>query len=63
VVLTTSLSPADVRRCLLDLIDPAFMPRPIYIVDRIPRTETGKLSQIDLRDLVVAARQAARHVN
>lgn len=36
-------------------IDPAFLPRPLYYVDRLPRNATGKLSREELSRLAEAA--------
>lgn len=35
---------AELRLC----IDPAFLPRPLYLVDNLPRNETGKLARGEL---------------
>ncbi|QAU24697.1 acyl-CoA synthetase [Dyella sp. M7H15-1] len=34
-------------------IDPVFLPRPLRLVDHLPRNETGKLSRADLLDLLI----------
>ncbi|MEE8262819.1 MAG: AMP-binding protein [Gammaproteobacteria bacterium] len=44
---------AQLRQCS----DPVFLPRPIYMVDALPRTEAGKLPRARLQDL--ATRLAA----
>ncbi len=36
-------------------IDPVFLPRPLYLVESLPRNETGKLARANL--LLIAARQ------
>jgi acyl-coenzyme A synthetase/AMP-(fatty) acid ligase len=49
------------RRLLEELrrrVDPAFLPRPLRLVDRLPRNATGKLSAESLRGL--AAKRARR---
>ena len=43
LVVAPGLTPADIRRALGRRIDPAFMPRPLRLVERLPRAETGKL--------------------
>jgi acyl-coenzyme A synthetase/AMP-(fatty) acid ligase len=51
----------SVRRLLVELrrrIDPAFLPRPLKLVDRLPRNATGKLSLDSLR--AAAAEPRAR---
>jgi acyl-coenzyme A synthetase/AMP-(fatty) acid ligase len=35
-------------RALRQRIDAAFMPRPLYFVEALPRNETGKLPQLAL---------------
>ena len=47
-MLTKSLSPAEIRRCLLELIDPAFMPRPIYIVERVVSCDEEQILEFDI---------------
>jgi acyl-coenzyme A synthetase/AMP-(fatty) acid ligase len=58
---------------LRDRIDPVFLPRPLLMVDRLPRNATGKLPQHALRSLADqhmqsrdvrdgARRRARRHV-
>ena len=46
----------ELIEALRDQIDPVFLPRPLRLVDRLPRNETGKLPRADL----VAALHAAR---
>jgi acyl-coenzyme A synthetase/AMP-(fatty) acid ligase len=41
-------------KALADRIDPAFLPRPLYLVDRLPRDETGKLNRQDVLSLMTA---------
>lgn len=45
------MSPADLIELLRQRIDPAFLPRPLLLVDRMPRNTTGKLPQQSLREL------------
>ena len=52
-----SLTVADVVAQLRARIDPAFMPRPLVLVERLPRNPTGKLAHEALRALAAAARQ------
>ncbi|HKT33190.1 MAG TPA: AMP-binding protein [Nitrospira sp.] len=42
----------DIRRALRLSIDPAFLPRPLLVVPKLPRNETGKLPLDALRRLV-----------
>lgn len=43
LVVAPTLTRADVLRVLRERIDPAFLPRPLYLVDALPRNTTGKL--------------------
>ncbi len=60
LVVSRSLGPAEVRAALVPLLDPAFIPRPLLMVEQLPRNETGKLRREDLRALVVAAIESSR---
>jgi len=37
-------------------VDPVFLPRPLYLVDSLPRAETGKLTREALEELVARLR-------
>ncbi|CAJ0693189.1 hypothetical protein LMG19089_01130 [Ralstonia edaphis] len=52
LVVAPGLSAADVLRALHDRIDAAFLPRPLLLVDALPRNETGKLARDVLAALV-----------
>ena len=41
----------DIRQALRTRIDPVFLPRPLLLVPRLPRNETGKLPREALRNL------------
>jgi acyl-coenzyme A synthetase/AMP-(fatty) acid ligase len=41
-----------ILRALAQRIDPAFLPRPLHLVERLPRTETGKLARAELLALL-----------
>lgn len=58
VVVAPSLVKRDVLGALAKRIDPIFLPRPLLLVERLPRNEFGKLSRGALVDLirVLAAR-------
>jgi acyl-coenzyme A synthetase/AMP-(fatty) acid ligase len=49
----------EVLGTLRKQIDPVFLPRPLFLVDRLPRTETGKLPRKAVLELF-AARRAAK---
>jgi acyl-coenzyme A synthetase/AMP-(fatty) acid ligase len=59
MVVAPGLEARDVLRALKSQIDPAFLPRPVYMVPQLPRQETGKLSQSATLELfnTVQARQ------
>jgi acyl-coenzyme A synthetase/AMP-(fatty) acid ligase len=52
------LQPAHIVAALRERIDPVFLPRPLLLVERLPRNDTGKLPQQALQAL--AAELAAR---
>jgi acyl-coenzyme A synthetase/AMP-(fatty) acid ligase len=52
VVVAPTLSAAALAEQLRRRIDPAFLPRPLIIVDRLPRNATGKLPQQALQSLL-----------
>jgi acyl-coenzyme A synthetase/AMP-(fatty) acid ligase len=51
VVVAPSLSVAALTEHLRQRIDPVFLPRPLIIVERLPRNATGKLPQQELQHL------------
>jgi len=52
LVVAPALDEAEVRRRLAERIDPAFLPRPLIRVERLPRDERGKLALTELQRLV-----------
>ena len=52
VVVARELAAAQIMRELRLRIDPAFLPRPLLIVDSIPRNSTGKIPHEAMRTLV-----------
>ncbi len=58
-VVAPHLTATALRRALRTRIDPAFLPRPLVLVDRLPRAASGKLSLDSLRAL---EREYARDV-
>jgi acyl-coenzyme A synthetase/AMP-(fatty) acid ligase len=52
VVVAPGLSVASLTEHLRQRIDPVFLPRPLLIVDKLPRNATGKLPQQALQGLV-----------
>jgi acyl-coenzyme A synthetase/AMP-(fatty) acid ligase len=51
VVVAPTLSVAALTEQLRQRIDPVFLPRPLIIVERLPRNATGKLPQQELQSL------------
>jgi acyl-coenzyme A synthetase/AMP-(fatty) acid ligase len=52
VVVAPGLSSKQILERLARSVDPAFMPRPLLIVDRLPRNEVGKLSRDEVLKLL-----------
>jgi acyl-coenzyme A synthetase/AMP-(fatty) acid ligase len=50
-VVAPGLSAAALIKNLRGRIDPVFLPRPLLMVDRLPRNATGKLPQQALQSL------------
>jgi acyl-coenzyme A synthetase/AMP-(fatty) acid ligase len=59
LVVADGLKPAQIREALGQHVDPVFLPRPIYLVDRLPRQETGKLARAAILD-IFAQKQSTR---
>lgn len=53
-VVAPELDRAQLRTALAHIVDPAFMPRPIFWVDQLPRNSTGKLTRASLQTLYEA---------
>jgi acyl-coenzyme A synthetase/AMP-(fatty) acid ligase len=53
-VVAPGLSAEAIRRRLAQLIDPAFLPRPLKVVAQLPRSQTGKLTRETLEVLLDA---------
>lgn len=56
-VVAPGLSREYIVRELQARIDPVFLPRPLYLVDRLPRSDTGKLTRQALAQLVSERRE------
>lgn len=52
VAVTKTLTSQQIRRQLAADVEPAFLPRPITLVDELPRNATGKLQAQELSDLI-----------
>jgi acyl-coenzyme A synthetase/AMP-(fatty) acid ligase len=59
VVVAPTLSVASLNEQLRQRIDPVFLPRPLIIVERLPRNATGKLPQHELQHLANRHLQAS----
>jgi acyl-coenzyme A synthetase/AMP-(fatty) acid ligase len=57
VVVAPALSAADLIERLRQRIDPVFLPRPLLMVDELPRNATGKLPQQALQTLAAGLRE------
>jgi acyl-coenzyme A synthetase/AMP-(fatty) acid ligase len=55
VVVAPGLTAEAIVRMLRERIDPVFLPRPLLLVERIPRNSTGKLPRSALRSLTARA--------
>jgi len=55
LVVAPGLAAADIAQTLRPQVDPVFVPRPIYLLDRLPRQETGKIARSDLLELFRSA--------
>ncbi len=55
LVVSPSRNISDIRQDLARSVDPVFLPRPIKMVDRLPRSETGKLRRRELSRMIKMA--------
>lgn len=62
LVVAPTLDPGSILQRLRERIDPVFLPRPLLLVDALPRNETGKLPQQTLRALVAQAAARTPHL-
>jgi acyl-coenzyme A synthetase/AMP-(fatty) acid ligase len=59
LVVAPGLDEAHIQRELARTMDPVFLPRPLILVKRLPRSNTGKLPRRVLLDLLAAHQQCA----
>ncbi|MFN2348790.1 MAG: AMP-binding protein [Thioalkalivibrio sp.] len=59
LVVAPGLDETQILEALARAIDPAFLPRPLILLDRMPRSSTGKLPRRMLLDLLAAHQQCA----
>jgi acyl-coenzyme A synthetase/AMP-(fatty) acid ligase len=57
LVVAPGLDAAEILACLRHSVDPAFLPRPLLLVDALPRNEVGKLP----RERALALLNGGRH--
>ena len=60
LVVAPDLEPRDIRKAMANRLDPAFVPRPIRIVDALPRNRTGKTPLGRLTSTLDAPRRPVR---
>jgi len=53
IVVAPGLDAREVRARLASQLDPLFLPRPLHLVDALPRDTTSKLKQAALRTMIV----------
>lgn len=58
LVVAPGLGEKQILKRLAECMDPAFLPRPLYRVDRLPRNDLGKLPRDELLKLVRRLQQA-----
>jgi acyl-coenzyme A synthetase/AMP-(fatty) acid ligase len=63
MVVAPTLDVAQITAALRERIDAAFLPRPLLLVDALPRNETGKLPQQALHALAAQLEAAATERN
>lgn len=59
LVVAPGLEPSAILNKLKEAIDPAFLPRPLYVVPMLPRQETGKLPRKMVLDLFESRKSIA----
>jgi Acyl-coenzyme A synthetases/AMP-(fatty) acid ligases len=52
LVVAPGLKESDILKALAERVDPAFLPRPLYKVERLPRNALGKLPRAEVLTLV-----------
>lgn len=57
LVVAPTLGPSDILDGLRPSVEPAFLPRPVFMVDSLPRQETGKLPRAAVIELYAEMRE------
>ena len=60
MVVAPGLEPSAILGALKPGLDPAFLPRPLYLVPQLPRQETGKLARKALVELFAETQQSRK---
>ena len=60
-VVAAEKAPEHILSALRTVIDPLFLPRPLYLVPHLPRNETGKLTRAALLGLLQDLQKGERH--
>lgn len=60
LVVAPGMEPSAILNALKEAIDPAFLPRPLYLVPMLPRQETGKLARKMVLDLFESRRSVSQ---
>lgn len=63
LVVAPGMQPSDILEQLKPSIEPAFLPRPLYVVSMLPRQETGKLARKMLVELFEQTRRIKAQPN
>lgn len=61
IVVAPSLTASTLAQGLRERIDPAFLPRPLLFVEKLPRNATGKLTQGAMEELLASQKSADSH--
>jgi acyl-coenzyme A synthetase/AMP-(fatty) acid ligase len=61
IVVAPGVSARSINAALKRVLDPVFLPRPLYFVDDLPRNSTGKLTHAAVQALLAQCRAASRH--
>jgi len=62
LVVAPGIDAATIIHALRERIDPVFLPRPLLLVERLPRNETGKLPHHTLRAIAAEAAVQQPHL-
>jgi acyl-coenzyme A synthetase/AMP-(fatty) acid ligase len=59
LIVAPGLTPNEVKKALRERIDPVFLPRPLHMVDALPRNANGKLTRAALDGMLAKLSPAA----